>query len=556
MNRLRYALMAAIAVVSYLLFMQWNDFSEKHKPQQDVETVSSAPALASPPTVPAAEVDQSNDLPVVQTAEQKVTQQDATQAQLIHISTPELEVKIDTLGGDIVYVGLPQFKVSLDSDENFVLLNRGANDIYVAQSGLVGPNGTDRSAYDRPIYKSEKSEFKMAEGQDTLNVDLSFVKDGVELTKRFSFNRGSYLIELDYLVKNNTEQLWRAAPYGQIRRTDYDVPADVGIGVSPFLGPAITTADKNYAKFSFSDIADEPEKESIDGGWLAMVQHYFISAWVPNQETENTYSLRKQSNSKLFIFEYVGSLVSIEPGQSGEIKSEFYAGPKNLRTLEAISPHLDLTIDYGFLWFIAKPLFFALDWIYGFVGNWGVAIILLTLGIKVVFFYPSAISYRSMAKMRKLQPMMAELKERYGDDRQKMSAELMKIYRKEKVNPLGGCLPILLQMPVFISLYWMLMESVELRHAPFALWITDLSVKDPFFILPLIMGFTMWIQQKLNPTPPDPMQAKIMQWLPVIFTGLFLMFPAGLVLYWVVNNTLSIAQQYVITRQIERGDSK
>ncbi|WP_370980520.1 membrane protein insertase YidC [Agaribacterium sp. ZY112] len=554
MNRLRYVLMAAIGVVSYLLFLQWNDFTEAQKPQQTTETVSSQALPSAPAEAPV--TTQTSDLPSVQSPAVSVPAAEAVQtsSELIYVTTDDLEVKIDPLGGDIVFVALPKHTVTEDSQEAFVLLNRGANDSYVAQSGLVGPNGTDKSAIDRPIYKSASHTYKLVDGQDKLIVDLEFNKGDVALTKRFTFTRDSYLIAIDYLVNNQSDAIWQAAPYGQIRRTDYDVATDVGIGVSPFLGPAITTNEKNYAKFSFSDIEEEKVKETKLGGWVSMVQHYFISAWIPNQEVSNTYNLRKQANSNLYIFEYVGPVSSVEPKQQATISSEFYAGPKNLRTLEAISPHLDLTIDYGFLWFIAKPLFFALDWIHGFAGNWGVAIILLTLGIKIMFFYPSAVSYRSMAKMRKLQPMMAELKERYGDDRQKMSTELMKIYKKEKVNPLGGCLPILLQMPVFISLYWMLMESVELRHAPFALWITDLSVKDPYFILPLIMGFTMFIQQKLNPTPPDPMQAKVMQWLPVFFTVLFLMFPAGLVLYWVVNNTLSITQQYIITRQIERAD--
>jgi len=284
-----------------------------------------------------------------------------------------------------------------------------------------------------------------------------------------------------------------------------------------------------------------------------MIQHYFISAWIPDADKTNHFNLRKNRSSDIYLLGFTSESTTIAPNSTGSLSASFYAGPKNIRTLSAISPHLDLTIDFGWLWMIAKPLFFGLEKIHGWVGNWGIAIILLTCSIKLLFFYPSAMSYRSMAKMRKVQPLMAELKERYGDDRQKMSGELMKLYKKEKVNPMGGCLPVLLQMPVFLALYWTLMESVELRHSPFFLWIHDLSVRDPYFVLPLLMGATMWIQQKLNPTPPDPMQAKIMQMMPIFFTALFMMFPAGLVLYWVVNNTLSITQQYFITKKIENS---
>ena len=284
-----------------------------------------------------------------------------------------------------------------------------------------------------------------------------------------------------------------------------------------------------------------------------MVQHYFLSAWVPPQEMLNEFRVFKSQNAAMYYLQFTSQPIRVEAGSQGEIGAGFYAGPKDIKNLEKMSPYLDLTVDYSFLWWIAKPLFYALDGIHSLVGNWGVAIILLTICIKILFFYPSAASYKSMAKMRKVQPKMLELKERYGEDRQKFSAEMMKLYRTEKVNPFGGCLPILIQMPVFLALYWMLMESVELRQAPFFLWIEDLSVKDPYYVLPLIMGVTMWIQQKLNPTPPDPMQAKIMQIMPVMFTLLFLFFPAGLVLYWVVNTTLSITQQYVITRNIEKA---
>jgi YidC/Oxa1 family membrane protein insertase len=287
-----------------------------------------------------------------------------------------------------------------------------------------------------------------------------------------------------------------------------------------------------------------------------MVQHYFISAWIPDANTTNTYRLGKSSNSNLYILGFTSNAIEIAPSSKSSIKSSFYAGPKDTEKLEKISPHLDLTVDYGWLWMIAKPLFWLLKSIHGFVGNWGLAIIGLTFAVKAVFFHLSATSYKSMAKMRKLAPKMQEIKERYGDDRQKMSQETMKLYQTEKVNPLGGCLPMLIQMPVFLALYWVLQESVELRHAPFFLWIADLSIKDPFFVLPIIYGITMWFMQKLNPQPADPMQARIMQMLPLVFTFMFLWFPAGLVLYWVTNNSLSMLQQYIITKQIDNTSHK
>jgi YidC/Oxa1 family membrane protein insertase len=287
---------------------------------------------------------------------------------------------------------------------------------------------------------------------------------------------------------------------------------------------------------------------------VSLVQHYFISAWIPDADSTNNFKLRKFGDKDLYLFGFTSNAVEVVPNSQGSLKASFYAGPKDTEALEKISPFLDLTVDYGWLWMIAKPLFWLLKYIQSAIGNWGLAIIGLTLAVKALFYKLSATSYRSMAKMKKLAPKMAEMKERYGDDRQKMSQEMMKLYQTEKVNPLGGCLPMLIQMPVFLALYWVLMESVELRHAPFYLWIQDLSVKDPFFVLPVIYGFTMWFMQKLNPQPTDPMQARIMQMLPIVFAFMFLWFPAGLVLYWVTNNTLTIAQQYFITKQIEKAD--
>ncbi|WP_188152073.1 membrane protein insertase YidC [Teredinibacter waterburyi] len=565
MNWLRNSLIGGIVVILFLLFIRWNDYKERYNAELspvNEPTISSVVNNAVPSTtntsipgsidtesvseIPNASVDTS-----AESAESSLPI--ATQSKVVHVTTDSFDVLIDTLGGDIIKVALPQYYAKLNQADNpFILLNSTPSHTYVAQSGLIGTNGTDTAA-GRPIFSVSKTEYTLDDDANTLTVDLVVQQEGAVITKRFTFTRDSYLIDIQYLIDNRSSQAWRGQLYGQIKRDTYVPPSDTGIGMSPYLGAAITTPETNYKKVSFSDIEDETFKITQPGGWVAMVQHYFMSAWIPNPEVSNDYTLRKPRNSDYYFLGFKSEPTTVAGNSQGVISTGFYAGPKIIKKLETIAPHLDLTIDFGWLWMVAKPLFYALDFIHGWVGNWGIAIILLTFAIKIVFFYPSAMSYRSMAKMRKVQPQMAELKERYGDDRQKMSSELMKLYKKEKVNPMGGCLPILLQMPVFMALYWMLMESVELRHAPFYLWIADMSVKDPFYVLPLLMGATMFIQQKLNPTPPDPMQAKVMQFMPIMFTGLFMFFPAGLVLYWVVNNTLSISQQYVITKQIERS---
>lgn len=552
MDWLRTSLIAGIALVCFLLMIRWGEFQERNQPAISQTTVAES----------ASDFSESSDVPSVNTPAAAtdnqipgVTDQTETPgAGWIAVETDVLDVLIDPHGGDIVKVALPTFYAKLNSPETpFILLNHTDSHTYVARSGLVGPDGTDTKE-SRPRFTSAKRNYSLADGQEQLAVDLVFQQSqDVTITKRFVFTAGSHLIEVRYLINNAADKPWQATLYGQIKRDSYDPNPSGAMGMQPFLGAATSTNEKNYLKLNFDDIADEPLTHKKEGGWVAMVQHYFLSAWVPPQETLNEFRVFKSKNTDMYYLQFTSQPSRIEPGTQGELSAGFYAGPKDIKTLEKISPYLDLTVDYSFLWWIAKPLFFALDGIHNLVGNWGVAIILLTICIKILFFYPSAASYRSMAKMRKVQPKMLELKERYGDDRQKFSAEMMKLYRTEKVNPFGGCLPILIQMPVFLALYWVLMESVELRQAPFFLWIEDLSVKDPYYVLPLIMGVTMWIQQKLNPTPPDPMQAKIMQIMPVMFTLLFLFFPAGLVLYWVVNNTLSITQQYIITRNIEKA---
>ena len=551
----RILLLGAMAVIGYLLILEWSDFKDAQKPAPIVQTqaLNATTTTSNDNSVPTL-TNTNSDVPTINTT--TVTPNStgsSTEAAAISVETDVFKTTISLQGGDITSVALKQHKTSLDNPTPLQLLDQNNYFTYIAQSGLIGANGTDTGS-DRPAFNSAQTNYQLSDGQDELTVDLSLpTENGVTITKRYRFKRDNYFIELEYLINNQSTTDWQAALFGQIKR-DSSKPSKEGggLGVSPYLGAAFNTAEDLYKKVDFGDINKQGFTGSNTGGWAALIQHYFLSAWVPNKEQANQFSARKLNNN-LYAIGFTSPLISVPAGSKGELTAGFYAGPKDQYRLAAIAKDLDRAVDYGFLWFISEPLYWLLDKIHSYVGNWGWSIILLTVLIKLLFFYPSAVSYRSMAKMRKLTPKMQNLRDLYANDRQKLSQEMMQLYKKEKVNPMGGCLPILIQMPVFIALYWVLLESVGLRHAPFLGWIQDLSIKDPLFILPLIMGATMFIQQKLNPTPPDPMQAKVMAFMPVMFTVLFLWFPAGLVLYWVTNNILSIIQQYVITRQIERA---
>ncbi len=559
MNMQRNILIAALLVITYLMVLQWNtDFMQQDLPP--VAETSVAPINNSDlptETAPLANGDSSdvpqpidaNGEPTVGAGDMPAKQND----NLIQVATDTLNVTINPIGGDIVSLSLPKYPARKDRpDLPFQLLEQSSNRLYVAQSGLTGRQGPD-SSKGRAQYSSEQSSYSLSDDQSTLVVDLKTSNAGVNFIKRYTFTRDTYLVEVDYLIDNQSSEAWSGSAFGQLKRDDAGDPSSsTATGMATFLGAAYWSADSSYSKMKMGDLDDEKLNEKVNGGWIAWLQHYFVSAWVPDADTQHTFSTLKDSQGN-YIVRFTSPSVSVAPGEQTTIKSQFYAGPKIQDDLKAISPGLDLTIDYGFLWWIAQPLFVVLSFIHSFVGNWGWSIILLTCLIKLIFFPLSATSYRSMANMRRVAPKLQALREQHGDDRQKMSQGMMELYKKEKINPLGGCLPILVQMPVFISLYWVLMESVEIRQAEWLGWITDLSLKDPFFILPIIMGATMFFQQQLNPTPPDPMQAKVMKMLPIVFTFFFLWFPAGLVLYWVVNNCLSIAQQWYITRQIEKG---
>ena len=553
----RTILIGGMGLVAWMLVIQWNQFEDQNVALEQSYSESQTNYESSFDSVTTSTGSANSDeLPQLQSVPESSGLLDLApptpNENFITAQNDVIEIVIDPIGGDIVSgLLLTHFDKKLeDGGQPFPILQNSRDNTYVARSGLIGPSGTD-TAEGRPKFSIASTNFVLNDDQDTLNIDLVLNDSGVRIVKRFTLSRNSYDIGVQYIINNGSSSDWNGTFYGQIKRDAKPPVTDVsGFSMQPFLGAALRQPEKNYAKFDFSDIEDESVKTSIEGGWVAMVQHYFISAWIPPADELNNFTLRKLSNQDMYLLSFTGAPISVPVGESADYKASFYIGPKDQDALIGMAEYLDRTLDYGFLWILAEPIFKAMKMIHSVIGNWGWTIILLTLGIKL-FLYPlSAASLKSMAKMRNLQPQMLRLKELYGDDRQKMSQETMSLYKKEKVNPAGGCFPMLLQMPVFISLYWVLMESVEIRHAPWIFWIQDLSAKDPYFVLPIIMGASMLFMQKLQPAPTDPMQAKIMQIMPIAFTFLFMGFPSGLVLYWTVNNLLSMAQQWFVNRQL------
>ena len=561
----RYALIATSVLLGLMLLGEWTQFSAKQQdaaspptPMVEQAYAQDTPAADAMPSVPSSNSDlpigEDVDLPSAGQQEGPSTDVASVSGQFITVQTDTLEIMIDLIGGDVVGAALRQYPKTIDDPSDpFVLLERNAQRTYVAQSGLVGRDGIDTG--ERALYRAEKSFYQLTD-QKPLQVALTYGDDtsGISVTKSFYFEPNSHTITVSYDIYNSGNATIQITPFAQLKRDSSPAPVatDAGMGMQPFLGSATTQPDQRFNKFDFDDMADNPFKADLVGGWIAMLQHYFVSAWVP--APDQTYRFRtRQTQSGFNIIGYTGPSLSVAAGDTARVTNQLYVGPKNQKRLAELAPHLDLVVDYGWLWWIAQPLFWLLTFIQSIVVNWGVAIIILTLLVKLAFFQLSAAGYKSMARMRKVQPKIMAIREEYANDKGKQSQAMMELYQKEKINPLGGCFPILVQMPVFIALYWVLMESVELRQAPFALWIEDLSVMDPYFVLPLLMGASMYYMQKLNPAPPDPMQAKIMQWMPIVFTFFFLWFPAGLVLYWLCNNLLSMGQQYIINRRIESG---
>ncbi|MGB2375215.1 MAG: membrane protein insertase YidC [Porticoccaceae bacterium] len=547
MNWQKNVILAAIGVVVWLLVVRWSGFTPQFDASATADQSLQIPSEQSYIENSTA----SSTLPDLVDDQLQPAQIQAEGQKIVTITTDVFTVSIDTLGGDIVETKLLNHldKMADKGGQPISIFTQSDGNEFIAESGLIGANGTD-TANARALFASSASNYELTGDQQGLDVDLVYYQGSVEIIKRFEFKPADYSIGIRYIVRNRSSEAWSATFYGQFRRDSHQPESESSTGMRPFLGAALREKEKNYSKYDFSDIDDESVKSSIQGGWLAFVQHYFVSAWVPPQEDKNRYSLRKLQGNDIYLMAVTGEKINVPAGDSAEYGVDLYVGPKNQKVLKQLSPYLDLTIDYGFLWMLAKPIFATLEIIQSILGNWGWSIILLTILVKILLYPLSAASLKSMAKMRTLQPEMARIKELYGDDRQKAGQEQMALFKKHRVNPLGGCFPMLLQMPVFIALYWVLSESVEIRHSPWIIWIQDLSAKDPLFILPLIMGASMFLMQKLQPAPTDPMQAKVFQLMPIVFTFFFLMFPAGLVLYWTVNNLLSILQQWFVNRQI------
>ncbi len=562
MDNLRLILFFALAFILLLLWQAWEkDYGPQPAATAAVEstvgssdTTSSAVPSAVPAAAPAGEGIPSAVPSVSATAAVPAPDNvPAPASATIKIKTDLYTMEIGTTGGNVLKVFLNDYPASLgDKQNSFQLMKPEPPNLFVAQSGLIAGEGSTAPTHETP-YQAANSEYQLADGEDQLNVDLFWTSpDGVKVTKRFTYQRGSYLVTVQHIVENGSDKPWVGREYRQLVRT----PAEDGSAASKVLytytGGAIYSEENKYEKINFEDMEESKLSREVKGGWIAMLQHYFLGAWIPPVDQTDTFYTNVLSGKRYVLGAYTPA-VTVQQGADHTFSTGFVASPKLQDQLKAISKGLDLSVDYGWLTVIAQPIFWLLKQIQSLVSNWGLSIILLTLLIKAVFYKLSETSYKSMANMRRMTPRIQALKDRYGEDKARLNAAMMEMYKKEKINPLGGCLPILVQIPVFISLYWVLLESVELRQAPFIFWIQDLSTKDPYFVLPLIMGISMFIQQKLNPAPPDPMQAKIMMALPVVFTVFFAFFPSGLVLYWVTNNVLSIAQQWYITRQIENA---
>ncbi len=543
MESQRSLLFIALMVVTYLLFNQWR---QENAPLPEQQVTKSTQAAIN---------NNADFVPEASAAKIIPPKIGSSAAKIITVTTDTLLIKINSQGGDIIEAKLRNYDTEQGNGIPYTVMQNGSQK-YIAQSGLTGANGIDRIVKGRPVYTSVNSNYELSD--DYLDVDLVFTDtSGMTVTKRFVFAKNSYQVDVEYIINNNTANTVSVQMYGQLKQSSV---VNTGGGMLPtYRGAAYSTTEERYEKYDFDDIQAANLTKATDGGWVAMLEHYFVSAWVPKAEDTNQL-YTSFSNNMEAVIGFKAPAVIIDAGQQGNTSATFYVGPKNQKVLEKIAPSLDLTIDYGFLFMISQPLygllniiqsgefnFFGIDVDLGGVGNWGLAIIIITLIIKGVMYPLTKAQYTSMAKMRDLAPKMAQLKERFGNDRQKMSQATMEMYRKEKVNPAGGCLPLLLQMPIFLALYWVFLESVELRHAPFIFWIQDLSAMDPYFVLPILMGASMYVMQKMQPmTIQDPMQQKIMQYMPVVFSIFMAWFPSGLVLYWLVSNIVSIAQMKVI----------
>ncbi len=527
-------------IFSMSILMLWDAWQRQHAPA-DITRQASVNASTADSSVPSQSASAASATKVELPIDSRYK---LPAGQRISVTTDLYKADIETTGGDLRRLELLKHRAADNEKTNFILLDDAAKPMtYVAQTGLIGADLPTHKA----TFTSSATTYKMQDGQNALEVRLSWANKGVTVDKVYTFHRNSYAIDVTYEVKNGSAEVITPAVYYQIV---HDSESNQGSALMPtFTGGSYYTDATKFKKLAFSDMEKEPLKLTSNDGWVGLLQHYFVSAWIPKQGLAREF-YSKKLNEHMYMIGTKSALSTIAPGASLTIPARLFSGPQTKKDLKATAPGLEYTVDYGWLTVVAAPLFWVLSKIYDLVHNWGVAIILLTILIKAAFYPLSAKSYRSMAQMRELAPRLESMKQKFGDDRQKMQMAMMELYKKEKINPMGGCLPIVVQIPVFISLYWMLLGSVELRHAPFFGWIQDLSAIDPYYILPLIMGASMIIQTKLNPKPTDPIQAKVMTWMPVIFSIFFFFFPAGLVLYWVVNNIISIWQQWFINKSI------
>ncbi|MCR5084322.1 MAG: membrane protein insertase YidC [Succinivibrionaceae bacterium] len=534
MEQQRNILLAIFLILS--LFLYWNWESDKIQAAKRASEVDSTPAAA-----------------------EAALAESVSSGQVVKLRSDSLDLAISLTGGDIVDAKLLKIKQTQDKDDPFHLMVTGKNFIYQVQSGLTGRDGPDAKA--RPTFTAPATEFTLKDGENEVSADLTFSQDGVTYHKIFTLRRDSYVVSLRYEIDNQGPRDLEMSLYGQLKQTA-EYPQEemnaFGFVASAYRGTAYSTEEARYEKEtldSLVDLARDNNRLNVatKGGWVSMIQHYFVGAWIGDPNGDNVIYSNASSDHRDAIIGMHTKPVGIAAKSSQTLSAQLWIGPKEQEAMSAVSPNLDLTVDYGWLWFISVPLYHVLEFLHSFIGNWGFSIIALTLIVRGLMFPLTKAQYTSMAKMRLLTPKMQEIKERYKDDRQKIGQETMKLYREEKVNPMGGCLPILIQMPIFIALYWTLMESTELRQAPFILWITDLSVYDPYFITPILYGITMFGIQKMSPNPiSDPIQRKIFMAMPFVFTLMFCMFPAGLTVYWLVSNCFTIFQQFVIYRSLEK----
>ena len=564
MGNLRPVLIVGLAFLGYMIWVQWQkDYGPAlQAPQKQVQTDTPAvPATPAERSVSAVDLPEPVDRQTSQLSGNDTANTAAATGEhpVISVITDVLDVEIDLTGGTAVSAYLLNYPVRQKEPENKVrLLTPRGDELFIAQSGLLShqeaPNHTSQ-------YRSETMEYELSEGATELRVPMTWVSDkGVQVTKTYVFRPGEYEVRVLHEVNNKSGESWSGSRYDQLQRSvpgDQDSPGFTNPGRYSFVGIGFYNPEDKFDKVDFDDVAEDPYKKTSKGGWLAMIQHYFFTAWIPPAEEEATFSTQAITGDgwPRYVARVVSPVRELAAGESTEFASRLYLGPKLQDEIPKIAPGLEYTVNYGIFTVFSKPLFWLLEHIHNVVGNWGWSIVLLTILIKAAFFKLTEAQYKSTARMRKLQPRIAQLKERYGEDRQRMSQAMMELYKKEKVNPLGGCLPILVQIPIFIALYWVLLESVELRQAPFILWIDNLSVRDPYFILPLLNAGFMFATQRLTPmVGMDPLQQKMMTMMPIVFSIMFAFFPAGLVLYWATNAGLSLAQQYYITRKIAAQD--